>query len=397
MKDIERIRKNTNEIKDWLISVRRDFHMHPELGFEETRTRDTIISYLEEMNIEYKVMAKTGVVGLIRGGKEGRTVGLRADIDALPIVDKKEVPYKSTVEGKMHACGHDAHATILLGTAKILNDMKDELNGNVKLIFQPAEETTGGAKPMIEEGVLENPHVDGMFGLHVGNGLDVGKIAVKYGQMNAASDMIKIIIEGKSSHGAYPQSGVDAISIAAQTIVAIQTIVSRNIDPNNPGVVTIGSIKGGTAGNIIADTVELEGIVRTLDPETREMVIDKLERIVEKIPEGMGGKGTLIRRKSYTSLINNDNMVDIVYRSGEELLGKDNIEIMKYPSFGVEDFSFFTEARDGAFFDLGSGNPSESIRPKAHNPYFDIDEDCLVYGVMMQVLNSINFLNEKDI
>lgn len=394
MKDIERIRKSTNEIKDWLTSVRRDFHMHPELGFEETRTRDKIIGYLEEMNIEYKVIAKTGVVGLIRGGKEGRTVGFRADIDALPIVDKKEVPYKSTVKGKMHACGHDAHTTILLGAAKILNDMKDELNGSVKLIFQPAEETTGGAKPMIEEGVLENPHVDGMFGLHVGNGIDVGKIAVKYGQMNAASDMIKIIIEGKSSHGAYPQSGVDAIAIAAQTIVAIQTIVSRNIDPNNPGVVTIGSIKGGTAGNIIADTVELEGIVRTLDPETREMVIDKLKRIVEKIPEGMGGKGTLIREKSYTSLINNDHMVDIVYRSGEELLGKDNIEIIKYPSFGVEDFSFFAEACDGAFFDLGSGNPNESIRPKAHNPYFDIDEDCLVYGVMMQVLNAINFLSE---
>ena len=394
MKDIERIRKSANEIKDWLTSVRRDFHMYPELGFEETRTRDKIIGYLEEMNIEYKVMSKTGVVGLIRGGKEGRTVGFRADIDALPIVDKKEVPYKSTVEGKMHACGHDAHAAILLGAAKILNDMKDELNGNVKLIFQPAEETTGGAKPMIEEGVLENPHVDGMFGLHVGNGIDVGKIAIKYGQMNAASDMIKIIIEGKSSHGACPQSGVDAIAIAAQTIVAIQTIVSRNIDPNNPGVVTIGSIKGGTAGNIIADTVELRGIVRTLDPETREMVIDKLKRIVEKIPEGMGGKGTLIREKSYTSLINNDHMVDIVYRSGEELLGKDNIEIIKYPNFGVDDFSFFTEACEGAFFDLGSGNPSESIRPKAHNPYFDIDEDCLVYGVMMQVLNAINFLNE---
>jgi len=394
MKDIERIRKSANEIKDWLTSVRRDFHMYPELGFEETRTRDKIIGYLEEMNIEYKVMSKTGVVGLIRGGKEGRTVGFRADIDALPIVDKKEVPYKSTVEGKMHACGHDAHAAILLGAAKILNDMKDELNGNVKLIFQPAEETTGGAKPMIEEGVLENPHVNGMFGLHVGNGIDVGKIAIKYGQMNAASDMIKIIIEGKSSHGACPQSGVDAIAIAAQTIVAIQTIVSRNIDPNNPGVVTIGSIKGGTAGNIIADTVELRGIVRTLDPETREMVIDKLKRIVEKIPEGMGGKGTLIREKSYTSLINNDHMVDIVYRSGEELLGKDNIEIIKYPNFGVDDFSFFTEACEGAFFDLGSGNPSESIRPKAHNPYFDIDEDCLVYGVMMQVLNAINFLNE---
>lgn len=387
------LEKKVNEIEDFLIKTRRDFHMYPELGMEEYRTRDKIVEYLEEMGIEYeKDIANTGVVGIIKGKAGGKTVALRADIDALPMEDKKEIPYKSKIKGKMHACGHDAHTAILLGAAKVLNELKDKFKGNVKLIFQPAEETVGGAKPMIEEGVLENPKVDGIFGLHVSNGIEIGKIGIRYGQMNASSDMIKIIIHGKNSHGAYPDLGIDAIAIASQVVTIIQTIVSRRIDPRNSAVITIGTIHGGEARNIVADKVEMEGIVRTLDPITREKVMKELIDIVENIALSMGGKGEVIREKSYTSLINNDSMVDIVYNNGEDLLGAENIINIKHPSFGVEDFSYFAESVPGAFFNLGSRNEENGIVHEAHTPLFDIDENCLKIGVLLQCKNVLSFL-----
>ncbi|WP_343231670.1 M20 family metallopeptidase [Tissierella simiarum] len=383
-----------SEIKNWVIDIRRDFHQHPELGMEEYRTRDKIIGYLNDMGIENKIVAGTGVLGIIKGAKEGKTVALRADIDALPMEDKKEVAYRSKVQGKMHCCGHDAHASILLGTAKILNDMREDLRGTVKLFFQPAEETTGGAKPMIEEGVMENPRVDGVFGLHVDSELEVGHIGIKYGQMSAASDMIKIIIYGKNSHGAYPHEGVDAISIASQVVNSIQTIVSRNIDPRSSAVVTIGTINGGYAGNIIADKVEMIGIVRTLNKGARELVLNKLEDIVENLPRTLGGRGELIRTEGYTALINDDEMVKIVHTNGMEFLGEENVHQLKHPSFGVEDFSFFSEVRPGAFFHLGSGNKEKGIIHKGHTPYFDIDEDALSLGVELQVMNVLKFLDK---
>lgn len=381
-----------SEIEDWVIAIRRDFHQYPELGMEEYRTRNRIIEYLAEMDIEYSIVADTGVVGIIRGRKPGKTIALRADIDALPIDDKKEVSYKSKIKGKMHACGHDAHTAILLGVARILKDMEEDIKGNIKLLFQPAEETVGGALPMIQEGILENPYVDGVFGLHVDNSLEVGQIGIKYGQMKAASDMIKIIIHGKNSHGAYPQNGTDAISIAGQVIVALQTIVSRNIDPRSSAVVTIGTIKGGYARNIIADKVEMTGIVRTLNEDTRDLVIDRIKTIVEHIPKGMGGYGELIRIESYTALVNDNSMVDIVKNNGENILGIENVYLMPYPSYGVEDFAYFTEERPAAFFHLGSGNEQKGIIHSGHTPYFDIDEECLSKGILLQVANALKFL-----
>src|SRR5699024_10814151 len=350
MIDDDYLFSEVSELEEWIIKVRRDFHRYPELGFQEYRTRDKIIEYLEEMDIKYKIVVETGVVALIEGKQKGKTVALRADIDALPMDDRKDVHYKSKIEGKMHSCGHDAHTAILLGSAKVLNEIKDKLNGNIKLIFQPAEESVGGAKPMIETGVLENPYVDGIFGLHVDNSLQNGEIGIKYGQMKAASDMIKIIIYGKNSHGAYPQDGVDAISIASQVITTLQTIVSRTIDPRNSAVVTIGTIKGGYARNVLADKVEMEGIVRALNEESRMLILKKIKDIVEGVSCSMGGKGELIRTEGYTALINNDKMVDIVQDNGEELLGKENVYEMPYSSYGVEDFSFFAGARPSAFF-----------------------------------------------
>ena len=378
----------------WLKEVRRDFHQHPELGMEEYRTRDRIAAYLEEMGIEVQTgIANTGVVGLIRGGSPGKTIALRADMDALPMQDEKQVSYRSRVDGKMHACGHDAHMTFLLGAAKLLSEMKELLKGNVKLLFQPAEETVGGAKPMIEQGALQNPMVDGILGLHVSVEDDTGKIGIRYGQMNASSDGIKIVLHGESTHGAYPHSGVDTIAMAGQIITALQTIVSRNVDPRDSAAVTIGTIHGGTQKNIIANRIEMMGTVRTLDPKTRNIVINRIERVVTQVAAAMGGQGEVLREEGYTALINDDYMVDLVKATGRELLGEDNAVEVKHASLGVEDFAYFATAVPGAFFKLGCRNEEKGIIYDGHTTLFDIDEEALKIGVAMQVSNVLKFLD----
>lgn len=385
--------KRVEEINDWLVDVRRDLHMNPELGMEEFRTQGKVIEYLESFGIEYKKIANTGVLGIIRGKSEGKTVGLRADMDALPIQDAKEVEYKSTVPGKMHACGHDAHTTVLLGAARILKEMEDEISGNVKLFFQPAEETIGGAEPMIKEGAMENPKVEGVFGLHVTPGINVGEIGLKYGSTNASSDGIRIIIHGNSAHGAYPQGGTDAIVISSAVISSLQTIVSRNTDPLNSAVLTFGKINGGTQANIIADKVEIVGTLRTLDGETRAMIKEKIKKIATKTAESMDGRAEVIIREGYMALINDDDMVDIVKEGTENLFGVDKVKILENPSLGVEDFAYFAAAAPGAFLRLGSKSIDGESK-SGHHPLFDIDEGCLSVGVALQVNNVLSFLSK---
>lgn len=387
MIDNEDLIRMVDGINPWLIKTRRHFHMNPELSEKEYGTRDYIIRELESMGIESEIVCNTGVVGIIRGRSDIYTVGLRADIDALAMNDNKKVEYRSRNKGAMHACGHDAHTTILLGAARILNSMKDDLPGNVKLIFQPAEETVGGAKPMIDAGVLENPRVDSIFGLHVDNSLECGKIGLKYNQMKAASDMITIRVYGQSAHGAYPQNGVDALAIAANIVTSLQTIVARKLDPRRSGVVSIGTIKGGYARNVIADYIEMEGIVRTLDGESRDLTLANLESLVTGIGESMGGRAELIIDEGYSYLINDDAMLDIVRQNTEDVLGEEAVYIMPYPSYGVEDFAFFAEERPAAFFNLGTGNISKGIIHEGHTDLFDIDEDGLKIGVILQVKN----------
>lgn len=392
----EALLQRAEEILPWLIEVRRDFHRFPEFGFEEFRTRDRIISYLEEMNIPYQVVCGTGVVGLIQGSKAGKTVALRGDMDALPIEEQNDVPYKSQVSGKMHACGHDAHMTVLLGTARLLQERKDDLAGTVKLLFQPAEETDGGAKPMIEAGVLENPKVDAAFGLHVAPHLPVGQVSVKYGQMYAASDTFTISVKGENAHGAYPHEGKDAIVIAAQVINSLQTIVSRNVDPRQSAVVSVGVIQGGTQGNIVADEVQLRGTIRTLERSVREYVRRRVKEIVEYVPRSMGGSGTITLKEGYTSLINDDQMVDLVRKNGERLLGAENVKIAQLPGMGVEDFAFFAEAVPSAFYNLGCGNRAKGYVYAVHHPRFDIDEECLKIGAAMQARVALSFLQPEE-
>ncbi len=385
-----------DQIRDWLIHVRRDLHMYPELSTEEFRTKEKIIKYLKEMGIPFREFKQhNGIEALIEGDQEGKTVALRADMDALPITDIKQVAYKSREVGKMHACGHDAHMTVQLGAARILKKSSHLLKGNVKLIFQPAEETVGGAKPMIEDGVLENPVVDMIFGLHVTPEIASGSIGVRYGQMNASSDAIRITLKGRSCHGAYPHKGIDAIALAGYAITALQTVVSRNTDPREAAVITLGVIKGGELANIIADRVELTGTIRTLEEKLRAQTLERIELLMKGVTEGMGGGYDIELQEGYPTLINHKAAVDIIKENGIELLGLDKVVEIGKASMGVEDFAYFLQQVPGAFFRLGSGNPEKNASHPGHNNMFDIDEDCLAVGVKLQVMNVLRFLNHN--
>lgn len=391
------INKRIDEIFNELVEIRRDFHKNPELSQKEFRTQKKIREYLNEWGIENYDSAETGLVGIIRGKNPGKTVAVRGDIDALPIHEKNNTSYRSINPGVMHACGHDAHTTIVLGLGKIMKelaDSEDSINGNVKLFFQPAEETVGGAERMIKEGCMANPTVDYVLGLHVMPHLDSGKIELKYGKVNAATDTIKIDIKGKSSHGAYPHEGIDAIVIAGHVITALQTIVSREISPLNSAVITLGKISGGRKENIIADEVKIRGTLRTLDKGTRKFVRDRITNIVKNTAAAHGGLGTVNYIDGYHALINHDEVVDLIKENAEKILGQENIVYKEYPSMGAEDFSYFLDAAKGAFFNLGCGNSAKGITSPIHTETFDIDEECLKVGVKLQIENVLSLLKK---
>ena len=383
-----------DNIKDELKQIRRTLHQYPELGFEETNTSKYIKEFLTKEGIEYTEFAKTGVCGIINGTKESnnKVIALRADIDGLPIQDKKTCEYSSKVKGKMHACGHDGHTTILLGAAKILNKHKDEFSGIVKLIFEPAEETTGGAKVMIKEGVLENPKVDVMCGLHVEETIDCGSIMVRKGTVNAASNPFNITIKGAGGHGAYPDTAIDPIVIAGHVITSLQSIVSREIKPVNPSVVTIGSIHGGTAQNIIPSEVKMSGIIRTMTNEDREFAKQRLKEIVNGICTTFRGSAEIEIEESYPCLYNDDDMVDLLEKSAIEILGAENVKLQKNPKLGVESFAYFANEVPSVFYFLGIRNEKKGIIHSAHNNLFDIDEDALPIGVAIQCEIALNYL-----
>lgn len=386
-------------IKDELIAMRRDFHEHPELGFEEYRTSGIIKEFLAKEGIPYLEVAKTGVCGIITGTLEDefeeKCIALRGDIDGLPMNDNKSCSYNSKTPGRMHGCGHDAHTTILLGAAKVLNKNKHLFKGTVKLFFEPAEETTGGAPVMINDGVLENPRVDKIIGLHVEETLDVGKIMVKKGVVNAASNPFTIKIKGRGGHGAYPHTAIDPIVIASHVVVALQTIVSREIRPVNPAVVTVGSIHGGTAQNIIPDEVVLRGVIRTMTLEDRAYAKKRLEEIVASMCTAMRGSYEIDIEESYPCLYNDDETVEIVKGAAEEVLGSNNIEEQLAPKLGVESFAYFALARESAFYFLGIRNEGKNIVHSAHNGLFDIDEDSLPLGVAIQCTAAFNYLTNR--
>jgi amidohydrolase len=381
------------ELLPWMREIRRDFHRHPELGLEEHRTAYRLQALLDELGIEHvDGLGGTGVLGLIPGLSDGPVVALRADMDALPMQDAKEVPYRSQVAGKMHACGHDVHMAILLGAARILMGLADRFPGTVKLIFQPAEETVGGAKLLIEEGVLENPTVDAIFGLHVDASHEVGTFGLHYGQRNASSDNVDIVIHGRSGHGAYPAAGIDAIVVAAQVITALQTVVSRNVDARDSAVVSFGKIQGGSQGNILADRVGLVGTVRCLDPAIRELVVRRVRETAEGVAAAMGGRAEVEIEPSYDPLINDNAMVQVVHENARRLVGDDDVFVFPRPNMGVEDFAYYVSRVPGAFFALGVRNEAAGIVDSVHQVSFDVDERCMAYGAAIQVMNALTVL-----
>lgn len=387
------IEKRVDELFHEFVEIRRDFHMYPELSENEYRTSNKICEYLSKWDIEYeKGIAKTGVVAIIRGKKQGKTVGARADIDALPIVEQNDLSFKSVNNGVMHGCGHDVHTTIHLGVARLFKEMEDELEGNVKIFFQPAEETIGGAKRMIQDGCLKNPDVDYVLSLHLMPYMDVGHVELKYGKMNAATNEFYIKINGKSSHAAYPEQSIDAIAISGYMITALQSLVSRNISPLESAVLTLGQIHGGAKNNIIAGEVIMSGTLRTLDPETRIYAKNRIKEIVQNTAKAHGGSATVEFEEGYPALINNDEVVDVLNKSAERILGKDNVHFKEFPSMGADDFSFFCDEVKSAYYNLGCGNKSKGWTAPIHSGEFMVDEECIKTGIILQTKTLIELL-----
>ena len=370
--------------KDWIIEKRRMLHRVPERGFAEFKTQKIVMDALDELGIPY-ITERTWVIGLIEGALPGEVVALRADMDALPIEEPEGCAFRSEHPGMMHACGHDAHTAILLGAAKVLAGMKDQLRGSVKLLFQPAEETDGGAEPMVKAGAMENPHVDRVYGLHAMPNLPLGTIETRAGTLNASTDTVKITVHGKAGHGAYPERSVDAIVGAAQVICALQTLVSRNLSPLSSAVLTLGVIEGGTAQNIICDKVSIRGTLRTANSEIRAMMKQRIEEVTHGVAQAMGCTADVEVISGYAALVNNAQEAGRVRRVAARLFGSENSVEKPEPSMGGEDFSFFSDEAPGAFFHVGCVRKEEMPAPPLHSKDFALDEQCLLVGALMHV------------
>ena len=385
-------------IQPQLVEWRRDFHMHPEVSFHEFRTSQVIKDFLKSEGIEIlPVDSGTSVVGLIRGGKEGKTFAMRADFDALPMQEEHDVPYKSQNDGVMHSCGHDTHAAMLMGVAKVLNSVKDDLHGNVKLIFQAAEEMLpGGAKPLVEAGALENPKVDAIMAFHIGTGLETGKVGFKPGASQAAPDKLTVKITGLGGHGAYPHRTIDPVAIAGNFITTVQNIVSRSIDPIDSAVVTIGSIHGGTKDNIIADDVVMTGTIRTLKPETRELVHKRIRDICRGLEEAFMCKIDVDILLGYPAVINDAEFIEkYAVPAANKIVGEENVVILPLPTMGGEDMSYFLQKVPGVIGSLGARNEAKGCTFGGHNSMFDVDEDAFWVGTATLCQAAWDYLNEK--
>ncbi|MBO9539239.1 amidohydrolase [bacterium] len=374
-----------------LIAHRREFHRHPELGFHEVRTADRLVEILEGYGLTVERMVKTGVVACIKGDRPGKTLLLRADIDALPLQELSTHDYKSEHDGVMHACGHDAHMAILLGVAKILSERKHEFSGTVKLVFQPAEEGPGGAKPMIEAGVMENPKVDAAIGLHVWNNQPVGTVGTRPGPVMANTDEFSLEIVGKGGHGAMPHLSVDAITVAGQVIGALQTIVSRNVSPLDSAVVTLGSIRGGERHNIIAQTVHLSGTVRSFSPAVGSLLPRRIEEVVAGVTRAMGATYHLHYHRVYPATVNDPGMTELVRQAAIKVVGESHV-IEAEPSMGGEDMAYFLQEVPGCYFFVGTANPEKGLDYPHHHPRFDIDEAGLTVGVKVMLQAVYDYL-----
>jgi amidohydrolase len=392
------LKNDIDEIMPGVIADRRFLHEHPELGFQEFETARLVAERLESMGVEdiRTGIAVTGVTGLIKGTKTGgpeKVVLVRADMDALPILEENEVDYRSKIDGKMHACGHDAHTSMLLGVGRLLLDRRDEFSGTVKLLFQPAEEGGGGARVMIEEGVLEDPTVDLVFGQHVAAEVPVGQIELRGGPCMAAADRFEILIKGRGGHGAQPHLTVDPIAVGSQIVSALQTIVAREVDPTKEAVVTVGAFIAGDASNVIPDTAVMRGTLRSFDPEVRELIGRRVGEIATGIASAMRAEVEYVYNPGYPATINDPVETEKVREIAAAIVGEENV-LTADLQMGAEDFSYFLEQKPGCFFFTGTRDEERGITWGHHHPKFDVAEDGLAVGIEVMVRTVLNALNE---
>lgn len=390
----DKIKQLTKQYLPDIVALRRKFHTIPELSYEEYQTSELIAEFLTTHGIEFrKGIAKTGIVGLIKGeNSKGKVVALRADMDALQIKELNEVEYKSKHPGKMHACGHDVHLASLLGTARILQEIRNEFDGTVKLIFQPSEEKyPGGARVMIEEGVLENPKPDVIFGQHVFPELDVGKIGMKTGKYMASTDEIFLTVNGKGGHGAIPQKNIDPVLIASHIIVALQQIVSRNSNPAMPTVLSFGRVIADGQTNVIPDKVSIAGIMRTFDESWREEMKERIRKMAQYVAVGMGGTCDVFFDPGYPVLVNEKSVTEKTEKYAKEYLGEQNVKKLELRTT-AEDFAYYAQKIPACFYRLGVRNLEKGIVSNLHTATFDVDEDSLKTGVGFMAWITVNEL-----
>lgn len=392
---INEIIEYVNSLEAEIVDIRRDIHENPEVGFDLERTSGIVAQLIKSWGLKVETnIGKTGVVGTLEGGKKGKTIALRADMDALPMEEENDVPYKSKNKGKMHACGHDGHTAMLLGAAKALSKSKDYIKGNIKFIFQPAEEgpELGGAKPMIDDGALDG--VEAIFGLHISTLYPTGILGINMGPSMASTDVFEIKLIGKGGHAGMPHNSVDAIAMAARFINEVQYMVGRQIDPLEPLVVSIGTIHGGFVSNVIAETVEITGTIRTYSNEIRNTVITKIKSILDHITGLVKGSYEIKIIPGLPPLINDLEMAQFAEKVAMDVLGNENILILRKANMGGEDFAYYLEKVPGAFIWLGAGNKEKGLTHLMHNPKFDFDEKALVIGTKFLVKLAIDFLEQ---
>ncbi|MGP1387677.1 MAG: M20 family metallopeptidase [Thainema sp.] len=384
--DPSRIRPQIRALQEQLVAWRRHLHQYPELSFRERLTADFIAQKLTEWGIEHQTqVAETGIVACIPGRQPGPVLGIRADMDALPIQEANQVSYRSCHDGIMHACGHDGHVTIALGTAYYLNQHRDDFAGTIKIIFQPAEEGPGGAKPMVEAGVLRNPDVDAIIGLHLWNNLPLGTVGVRDGALMAAVELFDCTIQGRGGHGAIPHQTVDSIVVGAQIVTALQTIVARNVDPLKSGVVTVGEFHAGGANNVIADSAHMTGTVRYFDPQLEGFFGRRMEEVIAGVCQAHGATYKLDYWQLYPSVVNDRAIADLVRSVAEAVVETPAGVVPECQTMGGEDMSFFLREVPGCYFFLGAANPEKGLAYPHHHPRFDFDETALGMGVEMFV------------
>ena len=398
MVTVAELRESAEEIAPGVIADRRYFHQHPELGFREENTARRVIDRLRALDLDelQTGIATTGVVGVLRGGKgPGRTVLLRADMDALPIEEVNDVPYKSETPGVMHACGHDAHTAMLLGAARVLAGRRGEFAGTIKFLFQPSEEANGGgARPMIEAGVMENPHVDAAFGIHVGSAIPSGVVAVCAGPVHAAADTARVTIRGLGGHAARPQMAIDPIVIGAHCIIALQTLVSREVNPLSPAVITVGALHAGTVSNVIPEDAHFEATIRTFDEKTRALLAERIPQVVRGICETFRATAEVEYTLGYPPTVNDAAMAALVHAVALDVVGPERVE-QGEPGMAGEDMSYFINASTGAYYRLGVRNEATGKIANHHHPRFDVDDDALATGVAMHAAVTLRYLAER--